>query len=215
MNDAPVKISAAERDGKWFGVAWTHDGFAATTVSSSRDGALAGIVQCLPSGVSTEEEEGSAGFVQSAVTLLAALENGDESFKQAVFSPSVLSGPQFRIYSAAAAIPIGYVTTYGTIALAARSEARAVGRAMATNPLYPLVPCHRVVGAGFSLVGYGGRQDSKALRDKLQRIRSETMGAVRERVVSFSAGSLRVFPGEWVVSRAPEELAEEQQLTLF
>ncbi|MBT3272982.1 MAG: MGMT family protein, partial [Spirochaetales bacterium] len=89
------------------------------------------------------------------IKLLGELERGKEERKSYSLSP-FLSGPQRRILTAAAAIPIGYVSTYGNIADAAGSEARAVGRAMATNPLYPIVPCHRVVGADMSLVGYGG-----------------------------------------------------------
>ena len=32
--------------------------------------------------------------------------------------------------------------------------ARAAGRAIGVNPLAPLIPCHRVVGANGSLTGY-------------------------------------------------------------
>ena len=36
------------------------------------------------------------------------------------------------------------------------SAARAVGRAMAANPMPIIIPCHRVVGANGELTGYGG-----------------------------------------------------------
>ncbi|HPR78142.1 MAG TPA: methylated-DNA--[protein]-cysteine S-methyltransferase, partial [Candidatus Limiplasma sp.] len=43
---------------------------------------------------------------------------------------------------------------------------RAVGMANHRNPLPILIPCHRVVGAGGNLVGYGGGlQLKKALLD--------------------------------------------------
>jgi methylated-DNA-[protein]-cysteine S-methyltransferase len=55
-------------------------------------------------------------------------------------------------------VPYGQVTTYG--ALAARAgrptAARAVGTFMNRNPIPIVLPCHRVVGANGSLVGYGG-----------------------------------------------------------
>jgi O-6-methylguanine DNA methyltransferase len=55
-------------------------------------------------------------------------------------------------------IPFGETTTYGDIALRTGrpKAARAVGRAMATNPLPLVLPCHRIVGSDGSLTGYGG-----------------------------------------------------------
>jgi methylated-DNA-[protein]-cysteine S-methyltransferase len=60
-------------------------------------------------------------------------------------------------------VPFGEVTTYG--ALAARAgkprAARAVGTIMNRNPIPIVLPCHRVVGADGSLVGYAGGLDRK------------------------------------------------------
>lgn len=61
------------------------------------------------------------------------------------------------------AIPFGATATYGDIASAiakkrgiARMSARAVGGAVGWNPICIIIPCHRVVGLGNSLTGYGG-----------------------------------------------------------
>jgi methylated-DNA-[protein]-cysteine S-methyltransferase len=53
--------------------------------------------------------------------------------------------------------PYGHVVTYGELARRSGCPggARAVGQAMARNPLPLAVPCHRVVAAG-GLGGYGG-----------------------------------------------------------
>lgn len=68
-----------------------------------------------------------------------------------------------RVLAELARVPYGRTTTYGT--LAARAErpkaARAVGGVMNRNPLPIVLPCHRVVGANGSLVGYGGGLDRK------------------------------------------------------
>ena len=60
-------------------------------------------------------------------------------------------------------VPFGEVTTYG--ALAARAgkprAARAVGTIMNRNPIPIVLPCHRVVGANGSLVGYAGGLERK------------------------------------------------------
>lgn len=56
-------------------------------------------------------------------------------------------------------IPFGEVRTYGQVATEigrSPAAARAVGRAMATNPVPIIIPCHRLVGANGDLTGYGG-----------------------------------------------------------
>jgi methylated-DNA-[protein]-cysteine S-methyltransferase len=53
----------------------------------------------------------------------------------------------------------GQTTTYGRLAAVVGlkgAEVRGVGQAMGRNPVAVIVPCHRVVGADGSLVGYGG-----------------------------------------------------------
>ena len=47
-------------------------------------------------------------------------------------------------------IPVGSTMTYGEIAaqLGSPGAARAVGQAEGSNPFAPIVPCHRVIGAG-------------------------------------------------------------------
>lgn len=64
-------------------------------------------------------------------------------------------------------IPYGQLTTYGEIArtIADRTgrpqSAQAVGGAVGRNPVAILIPCHRVVGTGDSLTGFGGGLDAK------------------------------------------------------
>ena len=53
---------------------------------------------------------------------------------------------------------------------------------MAGNPLYPIVPCHRVVGADMSLVGYGGKQTTGALTAKLSRLQAEARAQEERRL---------------------------------
>jgi methylated-DNA-[protein]-cysteine S-methyltransferase len=55
-------------------------------------------------------------------------------------------------------IPYGETHTYGSVAKAVGEPggAQAVGLACGRNPLAIVVPCHRVIGADGSLVGFGG-----------------------------------------------------------
>ncbi|WP_113716127.1 methylated-DNA--[protein]-cysteine S-methyltransferase [Arthrobacter dokdonensis] len=70
---------------------------------------------------------------------------------------------QHRVWDALRRIPYGEVRTYGDVAamLDDRSLAQAVGSANGRNPISIIVPCHRVVGADGSLVGYAGGLERK------------------------------------------------------
>lgn len=75
--------------------------------------------------------------------------------------------PEFRrqVHALTRAIPPGQTRTYGEIAaaLGQPGAARAVGRAEAENPFAPIVPCHRVMGAGGEPTGFSapGGVDTK------------------------------------------------------
>lgn len=58
-----------------------------------------------------------------------------------------------------ARVPFGRIVTYGELAarVGRPGASRAVGTAMATNPIAIVVPCHRVVQAGGRLGNYSGR----------------------------------------------------------
>jgi methylated-DNA-[protein]-cysteine S-methyltransferase len=74
-------------------------------------------------------------------------------------------GSEFEraVWGEIAKIPYGEMVTYGTIATALGDPgaARAVGTACNHNPVPVIVPCHRVVGAGGKMVGFGGGLDRK------------------------------------------------------
>ena len=61
-------------------------------------------------------------------------------------------------------IPMGETRTYGEIAdaLGRHGAARAIGAAVARNPLSIVVPCHRVIGKSGLLTGFAGGVERKA-----------------------------------------------------
>jgi O-6-methylguanine DNA methyltransferase len=61
-----------------------------------------------------------------------------------------------QVYEAALRIPAGETSTYGELAKAVGhpTEARAVGQALARNPIPIIIPCHRVVAAGGRFGGF-------------------------------------------------------------
>jgi methylated-DNA-[protein]-cysteine S-methyltransferase len=87
---------------------------------------------------------------------------------------SVRRGSEFEraVWAELARIPYAQTRTYGQVAASAVAAldrpgdpgfgaARAVGVACNRNPLAIVLPCHRVVGAGRKLVGFGGGLDRK------------------------------------------------------
>jgi len=89
---------------------------------------------------------------------------------------------QRSVWEAVSAIPFGETRTYGALAatLGAKSAARALGTAIARNPLELVVPCHRVVGSDGGLTGYAGGLWRKRRLLEMERRNLET-GAVRRR----------------------------------
>lgn len=75
-------------------------------------------------------------------------------------APVDLRGTPFQrqVWEALCRIPYGKTLTYGELAcsIGHPGAARAVGHAIASNPVSIAVPCHRVVGSNGSLTGYGG-----------------------------------------------------------
>jgi methylated-DNA-[protein]-cysteine S-methyltransferase len=70
---------------------------------------------------------------------------------------------QMRVWGELAQIPFGETISYKELALRLgdRKLVRAVGLANGRNPISIIVPCHRVIGADGSLVGYGGGLERK------------------------------------------------------
>jgi methylated-DNA-[protein]-cysteine S-methyltransferase len=75
-----------------------------------------------------------------------------------------------KVLQATSRVGFGELSTYGDIA--ARIDrphaARAVGRALGSNPIPIVVPCHRVVGADGSLTGYAGGTARKEILLRLE-----------------------------------------------
>lgn len=96
----------------------------------------------IPESVRTQLEEYFAGYRRS--------------FDVPLETPG--SELQRAVWDRLRAIGYGETATYGEIASqVGRGRAvRAIGRAVGDNPIAIVVPCHRVLGSGGSLTGYGG-----------------------------------------------------------
>jgi methylated-DNA-[protein]-cysteine S-methyltransferase len=89
--------------------------------------------------------------------------------------PLAVTGTPFQeqVWTALRTIPYGETWTYRELAeaIGRPTAVRAVGLANGRNPVSIVVPCHRVIGAGGGLTGYGGGLAAK------QRLLSLEAGA--------------------------------------
>lgn len=71
--------------------------------------------------------------------------------------PDSVSGFDRKVWEMLRQVPAGRTVTYGELARRAGfgGAARAVGGAMRRNPIPIVIPCHRVVGEGGSITGFG------------------------------------------------------------
>jgi methylated-DNA-[protein]-cysteine S-methyltransferase len=107
--------------------------------------------------------EGTSPILDEASKQLTAYFAGELT---AFDLPLDLEGSEFqrRCWLALATIPYGQTVSYGEQARRlgyGPEKARAVGAANGQNPLPLVLPCHRVIGADGSLVGYGGGLERK------------------------------------------------------
>jgi len=78
---------------------------------------------------------------------------------------------QQQVWAQLRTIPYGRTMTYGELAerIGGRHKARAVGGAAHANPLGIVIPCHRLIGAGGALTGFGGGLPMKQTLLDLER----------------------------------------------
>jgi methylated-DNA-[protein]-cysteine S-methyltransferase len=78
---------------------------------------------------------------------------------------------QQTVWRALQDIPYGETTSYGELArrIGDVKATRAVGLANGANPLAIVIPCHRVIGAGGALTGFGGGLPTKRALLDLER----------------------------------------------
>ena len=128
---------------------------------AAEDGALTGVwlegQKYFPSGL-PEPSDGEAEIFARTRRWLDAYFAGRQPDVSAL--PMAPKGSAFarRVWQLLLEIPYGQTCSYGEIALRIGQPraARAVGMANNRNRLLLLIPCHRVIGADGSLVGFGG-----------------------------------------------------------
>jgi len=155
-----VSIAAAKTAMGWLGIAWSERGLVKVTLPQPTEAAALG---GLPSGGDPAPLAPPDLDVIALADELRRYFDGEAVAFDEPLDPVVGTPFQRRVWAICRAIPRGETRTYGELAHEAGSPraARAVGQAMARNPWPVLVPCHRVLGGGQRLTGYGGGLEMK------------------------------------------------------
>lgn len=79
---------------------------------------------------------------------------------------------QRNVWEAVKSVPYGQTRTYREIGLqiGCPTASRAVGAAVGKNPIWLLIPCHRIIGSDGSLTGYAGGLRRKESLLELERV---------------------------------------------
>jgi AraC family transcriptional regulator, regulatory protein of adaptative response / methylated-DNA-[protein]-cysteine methyltransferase len=141
----PARLRFARVDSP-FGPMWvaeTDRGVAASTRADAPDAFLAALRRRFPR-VDPVADDVDARWIASGILPRVDLRG--------------LSAFDRMVYEAVRTVPAGETVTYGEVAalIGSPGAARAVGGAMSRCPLFPAVPCHRVVRAADGWSGWGG-----------------------------------------------------------
>jgi O-6-methylguanine DNA methyltransferase len=182
--------------GIWFGVACDKKRIFGTSFATSEKEALKSLLSSIPSNVPFQVFPMPSAFAEKIFTIVKNVYDGKDVSKWFPIATEHLTPYTRRVLKAAIHVPVGYVTTYGSIAKVAGGSPRAVGNVMAANAFAPIVPCHRVVSSDFTLGGYGGGLDVK--REFLIR---EKRGYESPWEIPLDEGDLAIFPVEFVLRK--------------
>jgi methylated-DNA-[protein]-cysteine S-methyltransferase len=189
-----IGIYSKNLDGVWFGVACDEQRVFGISFAASEREALRSLLDGIPFNVPFQVFSKPSAFAEETLISVKNVYDGKNVTKNCPLAAEHLPNYTRRVLEVTSLIPVGYVTSYGSIAKAAGGGPRAVGNVMARNPFAPVVPCHRVVSADFTLGGYGGGLDVK-----LEILTREKRGHKFPREIPVGSKKLRVFPVEFVL----------------
>jgi O-6-methylguanine DNA methyltransferase len=182
--------------GVWFGVACDEQRVFGTSFASSEREALKSLLSGIPFNAPFQVFPVPSTFAEHVLTIVKDVYDGKDVSKWFPLATEHLPAYTRRVLKVTALVPVGYVTTYGSIAKAAGGSPRAVGNVMAANAFAPIVPCHRVVSSDFTLGGYGGGLDVK-----LEFLIREKRGYPSPWEIPLGGRDLAIFPVEFVLRK--------------
>ncbi|MCL4395306.1 MAG: methylated-DNA--[protein]-cysteine S-methyltransferase [Chloroflexi bacterium] len=162
-----LTLGILEIDWGWLGIAHSERGLCGLTLPMpTAEEAMLAIAAEFPTGL----PQGMAERCELTAQLQRFFVGEPVAFSVTLDLPE---RPPFwrRVWAVVAEIPYGATMSYGEVAIevGAPRAARAVGGAMANNPVPIIIPCHRVVGSGGKLTGFGGGLEMKRRLIEMER----------------------------------------------
>jgi methylated-DNA-[protein]-cysteine S-methyltransferase len=155
-----VSLSVFPSGWGWIGMAMSERGLAGLTLPlATEEAAWSRLRAGWPDGAPSTSDRAT----ELRLRLLDYLAGTPVDFSDVPLDLPVRPPFWRRVWEACARIPYGETRSYAELAreLGAPGAFRAVGGAMAANPIPLVIPCHRVLGSNGSLVGFGGGLDQK------------------------------------------------------
>jgi methylated-DNA-[protein]-cysteine S-methyltransferase len=135
------------------GVAWTRIGVTRLQLPETD----AGATERRLSGRATKASEAAPVAIDQVIAEIQGYMTGrNVDFAAVAVDLTNVEPFQLKVYEAARAIPWGHTVSYGELARRTGfpDGARAVGQALARNPVPVIIPCHRVLAKGHRVGGF-------------------------------------------------------------
>jgi len=182
-----IGISTTRRNGVWFSVAVSQKGKLVACAFSDRS--RHEVESTLPKKINETTRRNRDGSEFFRILASFYIGKGKKTSLTMV-DLSAMSDFRRDVYEVLCKIPLGKVTTYGAIAktLGGKRYARAVGTAVATNPIPLIIPCHRVVPSSLRVGNYGmcGRNPARGGYMKRRLLEREGVKFQGEKVAEGS-----------------------------
>lgn len=152
---SPYRYRIDQSPAGWLALLASPTGLRRISLKPERTDALAGLGPDLDGAAAMDND----AILTQAHRRLTAYFAGDLDALSHIVTDTAGAPPFFSAaWNACRSIPAGETRSYRWLADAAGNPdaVRAAGQAMAKNPLPLVIPCHRVIGSGGSLHGYGG-----------------------------------------------------------
>ncbi len=190
-----IEVYSQSINGVWFGFACAQQRIITSYFGPTQQLTLNKILCNIPPYIPFQVFHEPSPFAENVFACLKCLYDGKNIDVSLPLALNHLPAYTQKVLKAVIQIPLGYVTTYGSVAKAMGGGPRAVGNIMASNPFAPIVPCHRVVKSDFGIGGYG----MGGIKVKLELLSREKQGFLESKNVDLNGCLLPVFPVEYVL----------------
>ena len=183
-----IYIHSEKRDGVWFAMAVNEkkELVACNFSNESRLKVEKSVQESIPKELIAKGDLNHPDYHPIVDTVYRAYLGDGPRMRKVKFLENV-SDFRKKVYAQLNQIPRGQVTTYGAIAkkLGSKRYSRAVGTAVATNPISLIIPCHRVLPSSLKVGNYGmpGRNPTEGGPIKRALLEREGVKFIEDKVV--------------------------------